>query len=163
MERRGLSSRINAGSGAGRVIAFRQLHRHAQRAAARDHRDLVHRVSLGQLAEFLHDRRPAQALRLIDALFRQGTRTAEIVAALAGQIERWKKGVRQLDAGRALAEIAQDLRVPVFFQESFFRRLKTLSKERLDTLTEALLVCDESFKSGQAEERLALEKLIWTT
>ena len=115
-----------------------------------------------QLAELLHDRRPAQALRLTDALFNQGTRTPEIVAALGGQLERWKKGARQLEAGRALPDIAQDLRVPVFFQEPFFRRLKSLSMERLETLTEALLVCDESFKTGQVEERLAFERLIWT-
>ena len=115
-----------------------------------------------QLAELLHDRRPAQALRLTDSLFRQGTRTPEIVAALAGQLERWKKGARQLQAGRSLPDIAQELRVPVFFQEPFFKRLKTLSMDRLEALTEGLLSCDESFKSGQAEERLALERLIWT-
>ena len=115
------------------------------------------------LAELLHDRRPSQALRVTDSLFRQGTRTPEIVAALAGQVERWKKGARQLEAGRALPDIAQDLRVPVFFQESFFARLRKLPMDRLETMTEALLACDESFKSGQAEERLALEKLIWTS
>ena len=116
-----------------------------------------------QLAEFLHDCRTDQALRVTDALFRHGTRAPEIIAALAGQLERWKKGARQLEAGRALSEIAQDLRVPAFFQDSFFTRLKKLSMERLQKLSEALLVCDESFKSGQMEERLALEKLIWTT
>lgn len=115
-----------------------------------------------QLAEYLHDHRTHQALRVTDALFRQGTRTPEIVAALAGQLERWKKGARQLEAGRALPDIAQDLRVPVFFQENFFARLKKLSMPRLQSLTEALMACDESFKSGQAEERLALEKFIWT-
>ena len=123
----------------------------------KSHEDVFH------LAELLHDRRPAQALRVTDSLFREGTRTPEIVAALSGQLERWKKGARQLAAGRALPDIAQDLRVPVFFQEPFFARLKKLSMERLETLTEALLACDESFKSGQAEERLALEKLIWTS
>ncbi len=116
-----------------------------------------------QLAEHLHDRRTSQALRITDALFRQGTRAPEIIAALAGQLERWKKGARQLEAGRALSEIAQELRVPAFFQDSFFVRLKKLSMPRLERLTEALLDCDESFKSGRIEERLALEKFIWTT
>ncbi len=116
-----------------------------------------------QLAEFLVDQRPAQALGVLEALFCQGTRAPEIIAALAGQLERWKKGTQQLEAGRTPAEIAQDLRVPSFFQDSFFSRLKRLSMQRLQGLTEALLVCDESFKSGQAQERLALEKLIWTT
>ncbi len=115
-----------------------------------------------QLAELLYDRQTSHALRITDELFRQGSRVPEMVAALAGQLERWKKGARWLEAGRALPEIAQELRVPVFFQESFFVRLKKLSIERLKALTEGLLICDESFKSGQVEERLALEKFIWS-
>jgi DNA polymerase-3 subunit delta len=115
-----------------------------------------------QLAEFLHDRRPAQALRVTDALICAGTHVSEIIAALAGQWGRWKKGARGLEAGQSPAEIAQELHVPVFFQDAFFMRLKKLSVERLSTLCEALLVCDESIKRGQTEGRLALEKLIWT-
>ena len=123
----------------------------------KSHEDVFH------LAELLHDRRPAQALRVTEELFREGTRTPEIVAALAGQLERWKRGARLLEAGRALPDIATELRVPQFFQDSFFARLRKLSIERLNAMTEGLLACDESFKSGQAEERLALEKFIWTT
>ena len=116
-----------------------------------------------QLAEFLVDQRPVQALIVLDAVFCHGMRAPEIVAALAGQLERWKKGICQLQAGRAPAEIARDLRVPLFFQDSFFSRVKKLSLQRIQKLTEAILVCDESVKSGQLQERLALEKLIWTT
>ncbi len=122
----------------------------------KSHEDVFH------LAELVHDRRPAQALRVTDSLFREGTRTPEIVAALAGQLERRKRGARLLESGRALPEIAAELRVPQFFQDSFFTRLKKLSTEWLEAMTEGLLACDESFKSGQAEERLALEKFIWS-
>ena len=113
------------------------------------------------LAELLLDQKPAQALRVLDALFQQGVRAPEVLAALSGQLDRWKKASARLAQGRTPEEIGAELRVPPFFQGPFFARLKRLPAVRLQKLTEQLLSCDEQFKSGQCPERLALESFIW--
>ena len=83
--------------------------------------------------------------------------------ALAGQLERWKKASRRRAQGRTPEEIGAELKVPPFFQGVFFSRLKRLSALRLQNLTEALLACDEQFKSGRCSERLAMESFIWSS
>jgi DNA polymerase-3 subunit delta len=115
------------------------------------------------LAQFLLDQKPAESLRVLDALFEEGARGPEIIAALAGQLERWKKGSARVAQGRTPEEIGLELKVPPFFQRAFFAQLKRLSGVRLQKLTQALLACDEQFKSGQTTERLALERFIWTS
>ena len=114
-----------------------------------------------QLADLLLEGKQGEALRVLDALFQEGARGPEIIAALGTQMERWKKGAVRLAQGAKPDEIGLELKIPVFFQGPFFARLKRLPRARLRSLTETLLECDESYKSGRTTERLALEKFIW--
>jgi len=115
-----------------------------------------------KLAELLLDERKTEALRLIDGLYRSGSRAPEIVASLTGQLERYKKASVLLAAGRSLTEIGEEMRVPRMFQAAFFQRLKKASKDRLRTMQKALLECDESFKTGSAQERVSVERFVLT-
>ena len=115
-----------------------------------------------KLAELLLDERKTEALRLIDGLYRSGSRAPEIVASLTGQLERYKKASVLLAAGRSLTEIGEEMRVPRMFQTVFFQRLKKASKDRLRTMQKALLECDESFKTGSAAERTSVERFVLT-
>ena len=116
-----------------------------------------------RLAELLLDGRQSEALRVLHGLFEEGVRAPEIVAGLAGQIERWKRGSMRLSHGLSPEEIGFELRIPSFFQGAFFAKLRNLSPGYLSEISEKLLHCDESFKSGRATERLAVEKFIWTS
>jgi DNA polymerase-3 subunit delta len=116
-----------------------------------------------KLAELLMDERKTEALRLIDGLYRSGSRAPEIVAALAGQLERYKKASALLASGRPPSDIGEEMRVPRVFQVAFFQRLKKAPKDRLRTLQKALLECDESFKTGRAEERISVERFVLLT
>ena len=116
-----------------------------------------------RLAEFLIDAKPAEALRVLDLLFQEGTRAPEVVAALGGQMERWRRGAARLAEGRTPEEIGLELKVPPFFQAAFFSRLKRTPRPRLEVLAAGLLTCDEAFKSGLLPERLALERFIWSS
>ncbi len=115
-----------------------------------------------KLAELLLDERKKEALRLIDGLYRSGSRAPEIVASLNGQLERYKKASRLMVAGRSASEIGEEMRVPRPFQNAFFHTLRKASKERLHRMQTALLECDESFKTGRAEERTSVERFVLT-
>lgn len=112
------------------------------------------------LADLLLDRKQSEALKVMRGLFEEGARAPEIIASLAGQIERLRKASERLAQGARAEEIGFELRIPPFFQGAFFARLRQLPSGRLADLGKNLLACDESFKSGQATERLALEKFI---
>jgi DNA polymerase III subunit delta len=114
------------------------------------------------LAELMLDQKKAEALRVLDALFDEGTRAPEIVAALGGQMERWKKASARLAEGRSPEEVGAELKIPSFFQGPFFAKLKKLTKAQLSAYAKGLLTCDEDFKSGRLPERLALERFIWS-
>jgi DNA polymerase-3 subunit delta len=116
-----------------------------------------------KLADRLLEGRKKEALGLVDGLYRSGSRAPEIVAALAGQLERCRKARAALEAGRSMLEVGEEMRVPRFFQAAFFQRLKNLSDRRLAELQKGLLDCDESFKTGRAEERVSVERFILST
>ncbi len=115
-----------------------------------------------KLAELLLDERKGDALRLIDGLYRSGSRAPEIVAALAGQLERYKKASALLASGRTPVEIGEEMRLPRVFQAAFFQRLKKATQARLGTIQRSLLECDAAFKTGRAEERTSVERFVLT-
>ena len=116
-----------------------------------------------KLAELLLDERKKEALKLVDGLYRSGSRAPEIVASLAGQLERYKKALGLLAAGRTSLEIGEEMRLPRMFQAAFIQRLKKTPRARLGLLQKALLECDESFKTGRAEERTSVERFVLLT
>ena len=100
------------------------------------------------------------ALEKIQRLFEEGVRAPEIIAVLAGQLERMKQAADLAGRGLPPAEIAAAMRVPVFFQQKFFLELKSASKPVIKKMQASLLECDLMFKEGRLPERLALEKFI---
>jgi len=115
------------------------------------------------LADLLLQDRKKEALVVMDGLFRSGARAPEIVGALAGQLERFKKARTMVSVGRPESQIAEEMRVPRFVQAQFFQRLKGLSESRLRRMQKALLDCDESFKTGRAQERVSVERFVLST
>ena len=116
-----------------------------------------------KLVDLLLEDRKKEALIVMDGLYRSGARAPEIVGALAGQLERFKKALAMVSLGRPQAQIAEEMKVPRFFQAQFFQRLKGLSETRLRRMQKALLECDESFKTGRAQERVSIERFVLTT
>lgn len=115
-----------------------------------------------KLADLLLENRKKEALEALDGLFRSGARSPEIVGALGGQLERYKKALALLSAGGSALEIAGQMRVPWPHQNAFVQRLKGTSTPRLRKLQRALLECDESFKTGRWEERVSVERFVLT-
>ena len=90
----------------------------------------------------------------------EGTRGFEIVSVLAGQFERLRRASRLMEEGVPGAQIGSELRVHSFFLEKFLTQAKSLSRVELRKAFEALLLCDESIKTGALSERLAVERLV---
>lgn len=115
-----------------------------------------------RLADCLLDQKKKEALSILESLYRSGVRAPEIVASVSGQLERYKKAFSALNEGKSRADLADELRVPKMHQGPFFLRLDRMSKEKIVRIQRALLECDESFKTGQAEEKFSVERFILT-
>lgn len=112
------------------------------------------------IAEDLFQKNTQGALEKSTRLFREGVRAPEMIAVLAGQLERMKQAADLLERGASPVEVASSLRVHSFFQQKFFLQLKRVSKKNLTGMQKRLLECDLSIKEGRAGERLALERFI---
>jgi len=137
-----------------------------RQATVEDARKLIQKTSqedVFKLADRLLEGKKKEALQVMDSLYRSGARAPEIVAALNGQLERYKKAMTALGEGRSRSDLADELRIPKIHQSAFFSKLEKTSGERLRKLQRSLLDCDESFKTGQAQERFSVERFILTT
>ena len=112
------------------------------------------------IAEDLFQKDTQSALEKTLYLFREGVRAPEIIAVLAGQLERMKQAAALTERGASPQEVASAFRVHSFFQQKFFLQLKKLSVKGISRLQKRLLECDLSIKEGRLAERLALEKFI---
>ena len=112
------------------------------------------------LADDLFQKNTQAALEKITRLFREGLRAPEVIAVLAGQLERMKQASNLLERGASPAEVAAALRVHSFFQQKFFLELKKTSLAAVVRMQKRLLACDVAIKEGRINERLALEKFI---
>lgn len=113
-----------------------------------------------RLLDLILDSRAPSAVRLLEGLFREGTRSAEIIGALAGQLDRLKKCRWLLQQNRPSAVIGAELGVPPSRQSEFFALSKKASEPFLRDFSKRLLRCDEEIKTGRLAERLALERFI---
>ncbi len=100
------------------------------------------------------------ALEKITALSREGVRSYEMVAVLAGQLERLKKASGLIEEGHAPAQIAAELNVRPFFLEKFMRQARRTSKKEIQRALNLLLACDESIKRGISSGEAALDSLL---
>ncbi len=136
------------------------------RASLEDAKKLFHRTceeDVFRLVDHVVESRKKEALKTVERLYAEGVRAPEIIAAFAGQLERYDRAVKALKLGRRMEEIGESLRVPSFIQPAFWSTVKRLSEDKLKNLASTLLACDESFKTGQADEKRAIEKFILTS
>jgi DNA polymerase III delta subunit len=113
-----------------------------------------------RLADLILDERKKEALKTLEGLYRSGAEGPVIVGAVAGQIERYRKALSSVAAGRTPLQAAEELRVPRPFQADFARRLSNLTGEKLKRYRKQLLACDTAFKTGAAGERVSIERFI---
>ena len=162
-----LAERVGAElSGLENALEELSVYVHPRRqATTQDARNLIQKTSqedVFKLADRLLEGKKKKTLHVIDSLYRQGARAPEIVAALNGQLERYKKAMTALGEGRSRGDLADEMRIPKMHQGAFFSKLEKTSGERLRRLQRSLLDCDESFKTGQAQERFSVERFILT-
>lgn len=113
-----------------------------------------------RLTETLVEGKVPACLSIADGLFREGVKAFEIVAVMAGQIERFRKGARLLADGVPPPRVAETLGVPAFFSEKFLRQAGRLSEPAYANLTRGLLECDEAIKSGRVADRPAFDRFL---
>lgn len=113
-----------------------------------------------QLMDVIVDKNAAGALRVTASLLDEGTKAFEIVSVLAGQAERLRRAAALQRAGRASAEIGQELKVHPFFLDRLLRQAQKIAAARVKAMFGALLACDEAIKTGKLGDRLAVERLI---
>lgn len=136
------------------------------RAAVEDARKLFQKTcdeDVFRLVDHVVEARKKEALKTMERLYEEGVRAPEIIAAFTGQLERYDKAVKALALGRRAEEVSEELRVPVFIQPVFWATVRRLSEDKIKKLARSLLACDESFKTGQADEKRAIEKFILTS
>lgn len=103
----------------------------------------------------------ASVFRILRRLAAEGTRAFEIVPALAGQLERLRRGAALLKEGRTPSELTAQLRIRPFFASQFLDQLKRISLDKIQAMLAQLLLCEEKIKSGVWEESAALEWFFW--
>ncbi len=112
------------------------------------------------LADKILEKNARGALEMIAALVTSGRTPFEILAVLAGQLDRIRRGARLLSRGKTAAEIAQGLKIHPFFLDKVMLQTRQLSEETSAFLFKRLLDCDESIKTGALNEDLALERMV---
>ncbi len=112
------------------------------------------------LVDVLLDKDLQKALEIIAALSRDGVRAYEMVAVLAGQLERLKKASGLLEQGLAPAAIAAEIKVHPFFLEKFMRQARRAPGKEIRRILNLLLACDEAIKRGTLGEEQALDRFI---
>lgn len=101
-----------------------------------------------------------KTVEITKALSRDGVRAHEMVAVLAGQLERLKKAAGLLEQGLSPMTIAAELKVHPFFSEKFMRQARRAPKKEIQRILNLLLVCDEAIKRGALSEEQALDRFV---
>ncbi len=134
-----------------------------KRVEEKDAEQLVGRslqTDVFKLVDAVLDKKPALALAMASSLLSEGTRPFEIVAVLAGQVERLRRGAALVERGASPAEIGRELKVHPYFVDKFVRQAEQARGGKATKLAASLLECDEAIKTGRLGERLAFEKAI---
>lgn len=113
-----------------------------------------------ELIDLLLSAPAAKVLAAAMGMKRDGVRASEIIARLAGTLERLQRVSVLLDAGWPAVRIAETLRINAFFRDKTLAQAARLSGAAGDQVRRALLRCDEDFKSGRMEEWKAFERFL---
>lgn len=128
-----------------------------------DVRALLGRSASGDAYELIDLLLSAPAARVLGAAMgmkRDGVRASEIIARLAGSLERLQRVSVLSDAGWPAARIAETLRINAYFRDKTLAQAARLSGKTGDQVRQFLLRCDEDFKSGRLEEWKAFERFL---
>lgn len=112
------------------------------------------------LLERIVNRDPAGALRIAAGLWREGAAPQEILAVLTGQWDRLRKVSVYAAGGRSGEFISSELRIHAYFLNQWLRQAEKMSPAEYSRGFEELLACDEGIKTGRADDRLAVERLL---
>lgn len=112
------------------------------------------------LMDYLMDRNTAAALSQLRRLMGEGVRGPEILAVLALQADKLKKGLVLLKEGVPAERIGGELRIHSFFLDKFMKQLRGLSPEKILHLSRKMLDADQAIKTGRRDEASALESLV---
>lgn len=113
-----------------------------------------------ELIDLLLSAPPARVLAAALGMKREGVRASEIIARLAGTLERLQRVSVLLDAGWPPTRIAETLKINAFFRDKTMSQASRLSGTTGDRVRSLLLRCDEDFKSGRMEEWKAFERFL---
>jgi len=117
-------------------------------------------VDVFDVVDVLLEKDLQKAVEITAALSRDGVRAYEMVAVLAGQLERLKKAAGLLEQGLTPTTIAVELKVHPFFLEKFMRQARRAPKKEIQRILNLLLACDEAIKRGALGEEQALDRFI---
>lgn len=109
------------------------------------------------LVEAAFDGHAGEALRLADALLRQGEEVPSLIGLLASQVRLLWHARALLDEGRGTGEAAAALGVRPFQAERLLRRARGVTYAVLGACFETLLAADRDVKTGQVAPGVALE------
>ena len=113
-----------------------------------------------ELSDMLIRKNVNSALEKVEALFRDGARAYEIVAALASQFDRLRKAGVLMREGKPDKEVGAELKVHPFFLDKFLSQAKGIPEGTMREISKRLLSCDEAIKTSRLDERLAVERLV---
>ncbi|MBI3252305.1 MAG: DNA polymerase III subunit delta [Candidatus Omnitrophica bacterium] len=102
----------------------------------------------------------ARLIQMTVHLLDEGTRAFEIVAVLAGSLDRLKQAARLTAEGLSAEQITARLKLHPFFAEKLLAQARRVSAEKVGGVLRELLICDEALKTGALGERLALERFL---
>ncbi len=113
-----------------------------------------------ELMDYLIDKNTTAALSQLRRLMEEGVRGPEILAVLALQADKLKKGLVLLNDGAGAERIGAELRVHSFFLDKFMKQLRRLSAEKVSHFSRKMLDADQAIKTGRRDEASALEFLV---
>lgn len=112
------------------------------------------------LVDAIMERNVKTAYRELQNLLKEGARAFEIIAAVAGQLERVKKASYLVESGRSAKDIGFDLKIHPFFLDKLLKQVSRMTRERISQALNSAAECDAAMKTGALTERLAIEYFV---
>ncbi|MCG3176277.1 MAG: putative protein YqeN [Candidatus Omnitrophica bacterium] len=113
-----------------------------------------------ELVDLILEARPERVLAAAIGMRRDGARAFEIVARLAGTLERLQRVSALQEAGWPPARIAETLRINAYFRDKTLAQAARLGGRTGEKVRELLLSCDADLKTGRMEEWKAFERFL---
>ena len=112
------------------------------------------------LLEHLVNKDLAAALKLVNGLWNEGARAQEVLGVLIGQWDRLRKVSVYAGQRRPGEFIASALKIHPYFLNQWLRQAERVSSGEYVRVFGELLDCDRAVKTGQINDRFAVEQLL---